>query len=307
MVDDLNARFRRGNNYNPSSLHNAGLLVHQFDFMDDGNPDGQPWMPGTGWWMHNGQYMSTWDRADRISTTIINHNMTAGLGGNIPIYSFGLGGIIMSPRHNHLLCSYAYDVGSLERICNPRGVGQSCVPGCTHPDFWNNDIDGNVRWCTGAPDVDEWPCAWRPTDLPKMLREREVIRASGGKPWHKGFDDHKYYVEMIFESQAFIDQLPASIEAVFYLHVDRSRWAFEPMGINWPDVEADCVDATSGPKCRDYATRAHTAMLEHFQLTAEQLPLLRFDPYNWDCPFSWPGGGTTTSGAAESSSSCGGA
>ena len=211
--------------------------------------------------------------------------MTAGLGGNIPIYSFGLGGIIMSPTRNQLLCSYAYDVDSLERVCDPRGISEFCIPGCTHSTHQGNDHRGNVVWCND-PDADEWPCAWKPDDLPKMLQARERIRQLGEKPAHKRFDDHKFYVEAIFSSQAFIDALPASIEAVFYMHVDRTKWAFEPAGLQWPEVEPDCIDATSGPKCRDYAVRAHRAMLAHFQLSDAELPLLRFDPYNWDSPFT---------------------
>ena len=86
--------------------------------------------------------------------------------------------------------------------------------------------------------------------------------------------------------QKYIDALPASIEAVFYMRVDRDKWECPfCMGNSWPDVEADCVDATSGPKCHGYARRAHAAILKHFHVTRKQLPLLEFNPYDWDSPF----------------------
>ena len=39
---------------------------------------------------------------------------------------------------------------------------------------------------------DQWPCAWRPDDLAKALRARELIRQRGEKPVHKRFDDDKF-------------------------------------------------------------------------------------------------------------------
>ena len=119
-----------------------------------------------------------------------------------------------------------------------------------------------------------------------MLRARERIRAVGEKPLHKDFDDRKFYVEMIFDAQAFVEALPDSIEAVFYMKVDRSRWECpQCIGLSWPEVEPDCVDATSGPKCKDYAVRAHRAIMRRFRLNAKRLPLLQFDPFNWRRPF----------------------
>ena len=65
------------------------------------------------------------------------------------------------------------------------------------------------------------------------------------------------------------DAMPHSIEAVFYLR-------------------EDCSDAISGAKCEDYGRAAHRRILERFGLTAEQLPLLRLDPWRRDGgrPFS---------------------
>ena len=248
--------------------------------MDDSNPDGRPWLPGAGEWFLDGQIVPIWDRGDRISTTVINAAMTPDFSGNIPIFSWGLGGLILSPDANRLLCSYSYDVDSLERTCQPRGESALCTPGYSHESH-----PGSVLWCT-SEEIDQWPCAWRPTDIGPMLRTRERLRRVGEKPQHKRFDDRKFYMELIFSAAHFIGHLPSSIEAVFFMKVDQSKWECPAcVGTAWPEVEPDCVDATSGPKCRSYAIRAWRAIMRHFHLTPSQLPLLRFDPFNWKKPF----------------------
>lgn len=202
VIDRLNAQFRRGRN-DGGSLEEFGVLVHQFDFMDDDDPNGRPWFPGAGTWVPRpgGPRVSTADHGDRISATVINQQMTAEIFGSAPVYSLSLSGLILSSKHNTLMCSYSYDVESLERTCSPPGRTATCIPGCTHP--FDRQSPPNV-WCSST-DRDavnaEWPCAWSPTptDTAKMLRQREALREAEPwfKPAHKRFDDHKFYVEMI--------------------------------------------------------------------------------------------------------------
>ena len=284
IVDSLNARFRNGNNINPTSLSSAGIYVHQFDFMDDSNPEGKPWLPGQGEMYDeaNGRCcISTYDKGDRISATLINGAMTPEYGGNIPIFSFGLGGVVLSPEHNSLFCSYAYDSASMDRMCHPRGASATCTPGCSHPSHPHG-----VVWCND-PKRDQFPCAWRPTDLGPMLQQRERFRKDGEKPAHKDYDDRKFYVEAIFDASKFVSALPHSIEALFFMKVDRSKWECPVcLGNSWPDIEPDCVDATSGPKCKGFTIRAWRTIKKHFHLTSKQLPLLRLDPNDWRQPFT---------------------
>ena len=256
----LNARFRNARN-DATKLEEAGLLLHQFDFLDDGDPDNTPWIPGAGWWSRGGQMLSAYDWGDRLSAVIVNAEMTPEYSGNMPIFSFDLGGIVLSPTNNTLFCSYAYDVDSLSRQCRPRGLSDRCIPGCTHD--W---MGGGMWWCDD-PNDDDFPCAWHPSKTHLMLQKREILRARGRKPEHKLFDDNKFYLEAIFDAEAFKRNLPASIEAVFYL-------------------DGDCADSMAGPKCEDFARRAHANMKRHFGLTDEQLPLLKLDPWNWRQPFS---------------------
>eukprot|EP00966_Prymnesium_polylepis_P073558 1707463-Prymnesium_polylepis.1 len=141
--------------------------------MDDPNPDGQPWLPGTG----------RWDTGDRISAALVHGGMTPDEGGNLPIYSFDLAGIILNPAANTMLCAYPFDVGSLSRTCHPRGVSETCVPGCTQGGNWPG------AWCD-PPHNEQWPCAWRPDALGRVMHLREEYRQRNVKPNMKVWDDH---------------------------------------------------------------------------------------------------------------------
>lgn len=190
-AEDLNARFKAGTIQAPASIYDAGVLVHQFDFMDASDPDGTVWLPGSGEiydQVAKRCCKSTSDRGDRISATLINGMMQPEPSGSMPIYSFGLGGIILNPMNNSLLCSYPYDVGSMDRLCNPKGVSERCVPGCTHP--WRANEPGGFLRCNHVDESDsEFPCAWEPADLSLMLQAREHIRKAARKPMRKDFDD----------------------------------------------------------------------------------------------------------------------
>ena len=90
------------------------------------------------------------------------------------------------------------DVDSLERTCSPPGASAACTPGCTHPRD-SKAWPARVVWCSSTQREavdDEWPCAWRPTDTRSMLVQREALREAEPwfKPFHKRFDDHKFYV-----------------------------------------------------------------------------------------------------------------
>ena len=254
VVDRLNRRFRDGGRGN--DLSTAGVIIHQFDGMDDGNPDGRPWMPG----------VRRSETGDRISAALINGHMQPDPSFNIPIYSFSLSGLVMSPSANSLLCSYPYDVGSVERHCWPHGVSESCIPGCSR---YRNDQD---VWCDATAGSNQWQhtrpaCSWRPTDLGRMMEVREEVRRNKLKPPSKMWNDGKYYNELIFDAAYYTEHLPDSIEAVFYL-------------------DDDCGDSYDGPKCRDYGYGAHAAIASHFGLDADRLPLLKLDLWNWNAPFS---------------------
>ena len=78
--------------------------------------------------------------------------------------------------------------------------------------------------------------------------------------------------ELIFDAETFVRNLPLSIEAVFFMRHSEAqeRW---------------CNMALSGSKCEEYTRAAWLNMRRHFGRTAQQLPLLRFDPFNLKTPF----------------------
>ena len=81
--------------------------------MDDDDPRGRPWLPGAGTWIRpDGQRVSSADRGDRISAALINAQMTQEIFGSAPIYSLSLSGLVLSPTHNTLLCSYSCKASS---------------------------------------------------------------------------------------------------------------------------------------------------------------------------------------------------
>ena len=75
------------------------------------------------------------------------------------------------------------------------------------------------------------------------------------------------YNEVILDDKTFVRSLPLSIDAVFFL-------------------PSACDDTFDGPKCEAYARGAHRNILRHFELTEAQLPLVLFDYFNFDEPFT---------------------
>ena len=86
----------------------------------------------------------------------------------------------------------------------------------------------------------------------------------------KMWDDGKFYSELIFNADHFIEHLPHAIEAFFYIS---------------ENCEMGKSDVYDGPKCGDYAKGAHANYLRHFNLSAEEVPLVHFDLWNWEMPF----------------------
>lgn len=235
VVDKLNKRFAEGKYTN--NLAEAGVMLHQFDGLDDPNPNGEPWRPGAG----------RWDVSDRISASLVYASMARDKAGNLPLYSFDLGGIILSSEFNRLLCSHPGDVGSLARKCAVLGGEGECVPGCS--------VQGESPWCLA-----EWNfyCAFAPSRLADAMQTRDELSKRGEFYHHKMWNDGKFYDEHIFDAFTFTSNLPKSIVAFFF-------------------IRGNCGDAYDGPKCESYVRLAHANFLRHFGLTRDDVPLVRLD------------------------------
>ena len=125
IVSTLRARYSR-----PEVQHyDSGLLLHQFDVA-------QGWAYGGGgggrrcqkrcrqrlgkWWepmegaMDEGHAAS---QKDRLSTSFLNLGMQRNPDGSLPLYRGNRGGVIMATAHARVFCAYAYDVGTMQRVC----------------------------------------------------------------------------------------------------------------------------------------------------------------------------------------------
>ena len=174
-------RFVQGTPDNDLSL--AGVLVHQWDGQEDshGTVD-RRWLPcptSVSWCAEFG---------DRFASSIINRRMNGLFNTQ--------GGLIFrtSPAEvNEILCSWAADGGTMEKVCHPLGPSEDCMPGC-----WME----TPNWCTPQRN---WQCAFRPNDLQSMMRVFEA--ATNG--------NDNTYNEVIVDALYYVRHLPNSLEAMF--------------------------------------------------------------------------------------------
>ena len=142
----------------------------------------------------------------------------------------------------NLLCSYPRDGHSTHEWCDPPGVSEDCLPGC-------------------------WDHAYPPESLREMMEEQE---SHGPHEWQPPEDEGDLllsqgrYNELVLESAAWVDRLPSTIIAVFYLRIGHG----------------------GTEEARDYAQRVHAAYAREFGLAAGTVPLLVYDPArNATAPF----------------------
>ena len=159
-------------------MESAGVLLHIFDNTEE---PGRPWRPCTppSWCAIYG---------DRMSTTLVNKQLVHLYGdGNF------VSGVILEPRRaqSELLCGYGSDGGSMNKLCNPPGVTENCIPGC--------QTGSQPSWCTNTSVYD---CAWSPPDLAYMLTLQT------GAPYT--------YNELVIGTQGWLTDPAASIEAFFF-------------------------------------------------------------------------------------------
>lgn len=127
------------------------------------------------------------NQPDRLSCSAVYRGTTAAFSGG--------GGVIIKPRHSHLLCGYGGDGGSRGRTCQPPGETASCKPGCmmSGANDWcdPSGISFDDCWCDGRP--------WRPADLGSMLAAHR----------------HSFtYNEIVIDAKTFNDEMPWSVEAI---------------------------------------------------------------------------------------------
>ena len=63
-----------------------------------------------------------------------------------------------------------------------------------------------------------------------------------------------------------MEELPGSVEAVFF-------------------QESECKDVWDGPRCEKYTRETYKRFLDEFDLSEEDVPLLRLVTTDWQAPF----------------------
>jgi len=226
------------------------VLVHQFD---DTDAAGEPWLPcpQTCW----GERCWCADLGDRISTTLILASIPAATNGRrsqLPLFSPDAPGFIVNPQRASILCSYASDAGTAHKTCAPP-FEEGCVPGCvSRPSYddHGNPIHNWPGWCgeEGHDSHHGDQCPMRPDQLAQMV---EQITTG-------------HYNEVVVDADSFVKSLPWSVEAFFF-----------PVG-------GHATKAAAGAKARETRTK----FLQHYQLTARDVPILRLDVTDLHEPFS---------------------
>mmetsp|Transcript_31538 Transcript_31538/g.63019 ORF Transcript_31538/g.63019 Transcript_31538/m.63019 type:complete len:137 (-) Transcript_31538:216-626(-) len=133
-------------------------------------------------------------------------------------------------------------------------------------------------WCNEARG---WPCAWPPSHLKTALEVRDRIArgSTSERDVEKSFiADMRFYNELVLDFDHFYNNLPNSIEAIFYI----SGRCTDVRPQEW-------LPGTPVPKCEDYARRVHADLLARWPAQAREIPLVRLDPWAWDQPFSEAG------------------
>ena len=226
-------------------------MLHHFD--NQGNSE-KPWLPCPE--MCWGKKCWCADIRDRVSASLINVKLPKR-NGKMPIYTDvdinAASGFVLNPAFSRIMCAYPQDGGSAGRTCDPTGVSDHCVPGC-----YNFDREGGgPLWCDdsgGAPN-----CAFRPENMVQMLANQRNVPLSGGLPM---------YNEVIIDRLDWQRYHPKGIEAVWFMKF------------------SGCRKQDGSMLCEEYAKRIHSQLLLQYGVDDEQLPLLMFDPTNWDAPFS---------------------
>jgi hypothetical protein len=238
VVDTINARFVKG--VASKNLTKAGLLIHQFDDLED---ESKPWEPcsisaGTCW------FKNPFD--DRVSCSILNDGMPK-VDGKIGLFSYGVGGVILSPPSAKMTCSYPGDGGSMTR------VGGGC--GC------QNDTSPAPPVTPGGPSpgpkcLEKLPCDNRcdPAGAGPFMKCHQCAYNSDQLDEMMNAQIHPYN-EILVSSADWISNLPATIEAFFYVN-----------------------DASCGPTCKAKVIKAHSDFLHAYP--AAKAPVLALDPTN---------------------------
>ena len=186
-VRQINERFWNGKPSN--DLAEAGLLVRQFDGLDDMD-HGKRWLPcPKGAWCGG--------LRDRWAATIINKDVNALYYGTDSV-----GGLILEADVVKLNCAYPEDGNSMapSKICGTiGGDGTTCIPGCSPVGEQCHEV-GHL-----------YSCSFPPHKLKDALEGQKTLH--GAHDTHGGYRNNEVVVDLI----DFTERLPAGIAGFFFM------------------------------------------------------------------------------------------
>jgi len=167
----------------------------------------------------------------------------------VPLVTLG-GGVVVSPTVKHR-CSYGND-GSSWRAKKTHALG--CYDQwCSSNDPWRGAPAGGRYPCGFGDNIDH---AWHSYDLAKMLS----LYKKYGTAYKSPPQFYSGYNELVYGADEWNHNLPNTIESFFV------------------------VDAPSHQDGE--SPRIHRQFLAAYGLDEDRVPLLFFDPAEWDAPFS---------------------
>lgn len=232
-------------------LHEAGVVVHQFDGYEAA---ARPWAPcsTTG----HGDRCGGGELVNRMSAMLIFKEMRDRRDRIAVPLTSARGGVVVRPTVA-IRCAFGDDGTTWEA---PDG----CWPAWCDRNRPHHRV-GDPEWAkyAGEDGFTSLPCgfgpagqvhaSWRPADLDVML---SLYRTSS-QPY-KAPAFYSGYNELVYSSEDWNGAMPSTIEAFF----TQGQW-------DTPQVK-----------------RLHQAFLRQYRLSAAQVPLLQFDPANWETPFA---------------------
>lgn len=260
----LNERFQR--NVREHDIFEAGVLIHQFDGFEDANLKVSPCTDVSQ--TPNCLAVRNRQRRQRVSTSFISSGLKSR-DSSIPLFSLD-GGVILRPSDIHALCGYGTDGGtddSKPLACN----SPKCIPGCGEPPLWcsmaNVEDDGPGARCgfgRGKGGVRPW--------------KSEELSGPGGL--FDVFEKHgEGYNEVVVSPDAWIANLPHSIEGIFYVECEDDAENIHFRASDGSGTAANCQEA------REAAIAAHGQVLTKYSLSQGQFPLFKLRTSNWADPF----------------------
>eukprot|EP00967_Tisochrysis_lutea_P135782 scaffold241393_cov32-Tisochrysis_lutea.AAC.2 len=170
-----------------------------------------------------------------------------------------------SAAQERIVCSYYKDGGTLAKQCDHSDP--SCRPGCAN------------LWCENGR---LWNCDYQPHRLKDMMDRQDKEMPQGHiKEW--GYNEVRIAARAASPRVPMraLSKPPCDVLAQVILDTWRRPWASDLPGL----IEAVFVQAGSTAAEQQYGREVHRKFLDHFGVSASDVPLLEYDATDARAPF----------------------